>query len=183
MARLINWFSMPADALVFAGTPGVTGMAALPKAQVLLAAAMDHRVVCCDLTAPVPQAKTPLGPVVPAKHSGWMHDHWIHDVAVHPDGVRVATGGYDRQVKLWHWGQDRPVAKMKAHGDWVRVVAFSPDGKLLASAGDDGCVRLHDASDGKPAGGLEVGAGRLDVLAWSADSKQLLISGEDGVLR
>jgi WD40 repeat protein len=181
-ARLINWFSMPVDTASFSGVPGVTGLASLPKAKALLAAAMDRRVVCCDLTAPLPKTKR-LGPIVPAKHLNWAHENWIHDIAVHPDGVRVATGGYDRHVKLWRWGEEKPLADIKAHDDWVRVVAFSPDGKILASAGDDGLVRLWESESGKAVATLDSGSGRLDVMAWSIDNKQLLVSGNDGVLR
>jgi WD40 repeat protein len=104
----------------------------------------------------------------------------VHDLDVHPDGVRVATGGTDRQIKFWKWKQDEPLAAFPAHGDCVRSVAFSPDGNLLASAGDDGLVRLWDVASAKSVATLESGARFLDALAWSVDGKELYSSGHDG---
>lgn len=172
-ARLIKSYAMPVDAAVFAGVPSVTALAPLPSANVLLAAAMDRRVVCCDLAANGPKR-------LPAKHLAWEHDNWVHALDVHPDGVRVATGGADRQIKVWKWGQDKALVEFQAHDDWVRSVAFSPDGRLLASAGDDGMVRLWDVETGKPLATLDPRGSFLDTLAWSPNGKRLFSAGNDG---
>src|SRR6185369_4385655 len=149
----------------------------LPKARVLLAAAMDRRLVSCDLAAQGQKNSVSTG-----KHLAWSHDNWIHDLDVHPDGVRVATGGTDRRIKIWKWGTDKPLADFKAHDEWVRTVAFSPDGRLLASAGDDRLVRLWDVESAKSVATLDAHGSFLDVLAWSVDSKHLLAGGNDGKL-
>jgi WD40 repeat protein len=184
---LIKSFAMPADPAAFAGVPSVTALKPLPQAKLLLAAAMDRRVVCCDPAAKTqpPRAGAPPGeplPGIPAKHLGWSHDNWVHDLDVHPDGARVATGGNDRQIKIWKWGQDQPLAAFKAHDDSVRAVAFSRDGRLLASAGDDGLVRLWDVAMVKALATLDPRGSFLDALAWSADGKQLFAGGNDGKL-
>lgn len=185
--RLLKSFSMPVDRAVFSGVPSVTALGLLPRANVLLAAAMDRRVVCCDLAAEAPTTPAAKGSppgqkatVIPAKHLTWSHENWVHDLDVHPDGVRVATGGTDRCIKIWKWGQEQPLAAFKAHDDWVRAVAFSPDGRLLASAGDDGLARLWDANTGRAIATLDPRGTFLDVLAWTVDSKQLLTAGNDG---
>src|SRR5688572_1505744 len=94
--KLLKVYTMPVDPAVFSGVPSVTALKPLLKANVLLAAAMDRRVVCLDLAAeppPVPEAekekkKDEVQPIV-ARHMLWAHDHWIHDLDVHPDGERV----------------------------------------------------------------------------------------------
>jgi WD40 repeat protein len=187
-ARLLESFSMPVDASVFSGVPSVTALAHLAKANVLLAAAMDRRVVSIDLAASAteatpaksPTGKGPAAAVRAGKHLAWSHDNWVHDLAVHPDGERVATGGCDRRVKIWKWGRDEPLAKFTAHDDWVRAVAFSPDGRLLASAGDDRVVRLWDADTGRAVATFDPHGSFLDTLAWTVDGKQLLAAGNDG---
>jgi WD40 repeat protein len=158
------------NATAFAGVPSVTALKPLPKAKVLLAAAMDRRVVSCDL-ADKPQ---------PPKHLTWAHENWVHDLDVHPDGERVATCGTDRHIKLWKWGEEEPLAAFKAHDDCVRAVAFSPDGQLLASAGDDGLVRLWDVATSKPVATLDPHGSFFDTLAWSIDGNHLFSSGNDG---
>jgi WD40 repeat protein len=161
---------MPVDAAAFAGVPSVTALKPLPKAKVLLAAAMDRRVVCCDLGDK---------PQLP-KYLAWSHQNWVHDLDVHPDGERVATGGTDRQIKLWKWGDEKPLAAFKAHDDCVRAVAFSPNGETLASAGDDALVRLWDVTTAKPITTLDPHGSFLDTLVWSIDGKHLFSSGNDG---
>jgi len=173
-ARLLKSFAMPVDAAAFAGVPSVTALKLLPSANVLLAAAMDRRVVCCDLSA----AGGPNR--IPAKHLAWSHDNWVHALDVHPDGARIATGGADRGIKIWKWGQEKPLAEFKAHDDWVRAMAFSPNGRLLASAGDDGLVRLWDVEAAALVATLDPRGSFLDTLAWSVDGRQLLSSGNDG---
>ena len=174
-ARLLKSYAMPVDRTVFAGVPSVTALKLLPRANVLLAAAMDRRIVSCDLAATAPNR-------IPAKHLAWAHDNWVHALDVHPDGVRVASGGADRRILIWQWGKEQPLAQFKAHEDWVRAVAFSPDGRLLASAGDDGLVRLWDVPAARPVATLDPRASFLDTLAWTPDGRQLLSSGNDGKL-
>lgn len=180
--RLIKSFAMPVDPAAFAGVPSVTALKLLPDAKVLLAAAMDRRVVACDLTAepgpPKPPAPGPA-PIV-GKHLGWAHDNWVHDLDVHPDGKRVATGGTDRHIKLWKWGEEEPLASFKAHDECVRAVCFSPDGNFLASAGDDGLVRLWSVDSAKLLMTLDPQGSYLDTLAWSVDGTRLFSSGRDG---
>src|SRR5688500_10188550 len=104
--RLLKSFAMPVDPAVFSGVPSVTALKPVPKAKVLLAAGMDKRVVCCELADEATPAKQGAVPApVKGKHLAWAHDNWVHDLDVHPDGVRVATGGTDRHIKLWKWGE------------------------------------------------------------------------------
>jgi WD40 repeat protein len=172
-ARLLKSYAMPVDRAVFAGVPSVTALKPLPSANLLLAAAMDRRVVGCDRAAAGPN-RTPAGRLA------WAHDNWVHALDVHPDGARVATGGADRRIKLWKWGEDEPLAVLPAHDDWVRAVAFSPDGRRLASAGHDGRVRLWDVETARPTATLDAPGRFLDALAWAPDGKRLLSSGDDG---
>src|SRR5262249_7016309 len=176
--RLLKSFAVPVDPAAFTGVPSVTALKPLPKANALLAAAMDRRAACCALAAAAP-AGAPAGRT-PAKHLAWSHDNWVHALDVHPDGARVATGGTDRQVKLWQWGKDQPLAAFRAHGDCVRAVAFAPDGRLLASAGDDGLVRLWDVATAGAVATLDPHGSFLDTLAWSPDGKRLLSRGNAG---
>src|SRR5262249_15024933 len=112
--RLVKSYAMPVDAAVFSGVPGVTALAPLPSANVLLCAAMDRRVVCCDLKATPDGVKR-----IPGKHlAEWSHDNWVHALDVHQAGSRIATGGMDRRIKIWKWGEKKPLADFKAHDDW-----------------------------------------------------------------
>ncbi len=48
--------------------------------------------------------------------------------AFSPDGTTLASGGFDRAVKLWDVAAGREWATLDGHEGWVAAVAFSPDG-------------------------------------------------------
>ena len=70
------------------------------------------------------------------------HGDWVKSVCFSPDGRQVASGSYDRTVRLWEGGTGACVRTLEGHGKWVMSVCFSPDGRQLASGSEDGAVRL-----------------------------------------
>lgn len=82
-----------------------------------------------DLAAPdQPKALTAFGDTVLS-------------VTFSPDGKRLATGCYDKTLKLWDWQAGRVSASETLSG-WVHAVQFSPDGRTLASGDAKGNVSL-----------------------------------------
>jgi WD40 repeat protein len=70
------------------------------------------------------------------------HADFVISVAFSPDGQMLASGSYDKTIKLWDVQSGQEVRTFRGHTDLVTSVAFSPDGRLLASASQDGTVRL-----------------------------------------
>jgi WD40 repeat protein len=77
-----------------------------------------------------------------AKLSG--HFSRVTAVAFSPDGSRIATGSFDRNVRLWRKAapQDDPVL-LPGHSDQLVSLAFSPNGHYLASGARNGAILLH----------------------------------------
>ena len=78
----------------------------------------------------------------------------IQSVAFSPDGMLIASGCRDGQVRIRRVQDGTPVQVVQAHWDTISSVQFSPNGKILASAGydvasgsTDRTVKLWDAQD------------------------------------
>ncbi len=82
------------------------------------------------------------------------HSAWVSSVAFTPDGKVLASGSFDRSIRLWQIEQiDWKLRKIKEypivledHNQSVTSVAFTPDGKYLASGSFDCSIRLWIAS-------------------------------------
>lgn len=77
-----------------------------------------------------PELVTVLG-----EHRG---HHWnaVRAVAWSPDGKVIASGGWDRVVRLWDADTLRQRHEVTAHAGSVETLAFSSDGRLLVSGGE-----------------------------------------------
>ncbi|KAK4458987.1 hypothetical protein QBC42DRAFT_232749 [Cladorrhinum samala] len=63
-------------------------------------------------------------------------------------GSCVASGSYDRTVKVWDTASGSCVRTLEGHGNWVMSVVFSPDGRQVASGSDNGTVKVWDTASG-----------------------------------
>jgi WD40 repeat protein len=144
------------------GHAGLSPMAFLPGAPALISGAANGALRRRDAADGRTQALRDHA------HSGP-----ITALALSPDGKTLATGGGDREVKVWDVAADlapRPYAGLEAP---VRSLAISADGKTLVSSSADGAVEVWDTvSEWQRWEPIRFGA--QDVrIALSADGKLL----------
>ena len=103
-------------------------------------------------------------------------------VAYSPDGMTLATGCANGEVRLYHPSDSEPRALLQGHDGGVRSLAFSPDGRTLASGGDDGTIRLWHVPTGQPLLVLRGHRGIVFSVCFSPDGRTLASGGHDGTV-
>jgi WD40 repeat protein len=113
------------------------------------------------------------------------HTAWIAALAVSPDGKIVASGGYDRTVRLWDTVAWSPVSDsvLASNAGAVTRLAFSPDGTTLAIGTYDGVIKLWNVRANEEVGALRGHSSIIRGLAFSPDGRMLASSSYDGIWR
>ena len=89
------------------------------------------------------------------------HTNWIFRLAFSPDGTSLASGSWDKTVKIWDVASGRLLQTLRGHTERVHTVAWSPDGRTIASAGFDKVIWLWDVARGSYRAMLQ---GHTDVI-------------------
>jgi WD40 repeat protein len=116
------------------------------------------------------------------------HTDQVWEMAFTSDGTALASGSYDKTVRLWRVSDGALLHTLPGQMGVILSLAFAPNGTTVA-AGGDRIIRLWRVSDGTPLFTLEGHKGNLfnpgDVLdlAFSPDGKILASGGRDGTVR
>lgn len=118
------------------------------------------------------------------------HTGYLESVAFSPDGLRLASGSYDKTIKLWETATGREIKTLTGHTGEVISLAFSPDGHLLASGSGDWTIKLWDTATGRElrtligeGGKVESFLSRVNSLVFSPDGRWLAAGNDDRTVR
>lgn len=70
------------------------------------------------------------------------HQQLINSVAFSPDGMYIASGSFDKSVRVWNGRDGNFVTTLRGHVGAVYSVVFSADSRMLLSASKDSTVKL-----------------------------------------
>ena len=105
------------------------------------------------------------------------HEAAIWSVAFSPDGQLIASGGFDRTIRLWDREGNPVTPPFEGHTDDIWSVAFSPEGDAIASASSDGTVRLWNLEGNLISPPFQGHQGHVKAVAFSPDGSQI-VSGD-----
>jgi WD40 repeat protein len=104
------------------------------------------------------------------------HSDWVRCLSFTPDSAKLASGSFDKTIKLWQIDTGKEIYTFADRLKGVFALAVSPDGKYLASGSWNETIELWDLATGTLLHNLTQHKESVRSLAISPDS-QTLISG------
>ncbi len=111
------------------------------------------------------------------------HASWIDSAAFSPDGMKLATGESNGDVRIWNASNGILLHTLKGHTERIMALAFTPDGEILASGSSDTTIRVWQVSNGTLKKTLEGHAAQIWDVDFSPDGKTLASASSDNTVR
>ena len=122
-------------------------------------------------------------PIIFSTPDGSHHDGAGMSVSFSPDGKTLASGFWDKTIRLWDVETGKEKSLLSGHTDRVWSVSFSPDGKTLASGYWNNPIRLWDVETGKEKFQLSGHTNTVNSVSFSPDGKTLASGSGDKTIR
>ncbi|KAG2057865.1 WD40 repeat-like protein [Suillus hirtellus] len=103
----------------------------------------------------------------------------VRSMALSPNGKTIASGCYDKKVRLWNIETRKVIAKWLGHTDLVYALCWSGDGKRVLSGSWDGTARVWDVESGETVLMIKTGHQWVNAVIYSPHATRIATGGLD----
>ncbi|WP_413168085.1 WD40 repeat domain-containing protein [Capilliphycus salinus ALCB114379] len=100
----------------------------------------------------------------------------VKSVSFSPDNRTLASGSFDKTIRLWNLETQTEMARLQGHFGWIMAIAFKPNNCILASGSFDRTIKLWNLKTHREITTLGRHSGLILSVAFSPDG-HLLASG------
>ena len=111
------------------------------------------------------------------------HQKQVNHVTFSPDGIYIASSGWDNHVKLWNGRNGQFIATLRGHVAPVYMACFSADSRLLVSGSKDTTLKVWDVRTGKLKEDLPGHQDEVYAVDWAPDGGKVGSGGKDKAVR
>ncbi|BGP04746.1 hypothetical protein JCM10049v2_000548 [Rhodotorula toruloides] len=114
------------------------------------------------------------------------HADYVRCLATGRDSTWVASGGFDRKIKLWDIGEGRPsspLVELPSPPGSIYSLGTTPSGSLLAAGTPERVVRVWDPRSQKQVSRLGGHTDNIRAVLLAEDGKWLLSASSDSTVK
>ncbi|KFA55450.1 hypothetical protein S40293_09850 [Stachybotrys chartarum IBT 40293] len=111
------------------------------------------------------------------------HSEPVTSVVFSADGQHLASGSWDKTVKIWDRASGDCLKTLEGHSEPVTSVVFSADGQHLASGSWDSTVKIWDCTSGDCLKTVEGHSNMTFSVVFSADGQYLASGSGDETVK
>lgn len=111
------------------------------------------------------------------------HQDAVRSVTFSPDSQILATGSFDRTIRLWRVSDGTLINTLEGNDEAIRGVAFSPDGSILASVSFDQRLKIWTIPEGTLVHDIPAHSASINKVIFLRDGYTIVTASLDNTIR
>lgn len=139
-------------------------------------------LACCLCYFTSAHAQVQVVPPVTLRPSFGAHNQRVSVLAYSPDGRYLASGSWDRVVKIWCNNEEQDEMELVGHLGAITALAWNVNSTLFVSGSSDQTLRNWDVRSGKPVRVLADVHQTISAIDWHPHNNEIAFGTGDGKL-